>query len=69
MTYIVALAKSFLIERWRYVFILYWSIGWFGGIVADHFHISGPLISAPSVLVCVALNVRHYKLLERRSWF
>ena len=65
---IIALAKIFLVERWRYVFILHWMIGWYGGAMSDHLHLPTLPIIIPSILLCLFLNARHYKALQNYRW-
>jgi hypothetical protein len=67
MNNLYSLALDFWRCRWRFVFILYWMVGWFGGAATAHFHLPSLSIVIFSVLACTWLNHRYYQRLDRHE--
>jgi hypothetical protein len=60
------LAADFWRCRWRFVYILYWIVGWFGGAATAYFQLPSMSIIIFSVLGCLWLNHRHYQRIDQR---
>jgi hypothetical protein len=61
-------ARSLFVERWRFVFVLYWVVGWLsGGFSFKYPWLCGLLWM--SIFPCSMLNARHYKAMRNVTWF